>query len=174
MMNRFYDYLIRSLKMAASLSLVVSIALAAPSPCKAQVIPQTTGIFAVNPISRSGTITSSILTNKYVKGIFVALNWNNIEATEGIYTWTLIDSVLNQAAASGKLVTIGVMAGYNTPSWVYTDGAKSFKFLWDKPTTTPAICSVQSIPVPGTRSFWPSGKHSSGHWAHATARTRPS
>jgi len=134
--------------MVASLSLVVSIALAAPSPCKAQVIPQTTGIFAVNPISRSGTITSSILTNKYVKGIFVALNWNSIEATEGIYNWTLIDSVLEQAAASEKLVTIGVMAGYNIPSWVYTDGAKSFKFLWDKPTTTPAICSVQSIPVP--------------------------
>ena len=26
---------------------------------------------------------------------------------------------------------MAVMAGYKTPTWVYADGAQTFKFLWD-------------------------------------------
>lgn len=126
----------------------MSLALTVPSASRAEVIPQTTGVFAVNPVSSTGVISSSILTDKYVRGIFVALYWKNLETKEGVYTWTEIDKILTQAAANGKVVTLGVMAGVNTPSWVYTDGAQSFKFLWDKPTKSPAICSVQSFPVP--------------------------
>jgi hypothetical protein len=145
--NRVFNHYSKSLKRLASLCLGISLSLAA-SFSHAQAIPETTGVFAVNPVSSSGVVQSSILTDKYVKGIFVSFNWNNLEAKENVYTWTVIDSILKQAAASGKVVTIAVMAGNNTPKWVYADGAQAFNFLWDKPTTSPAICSIQSIPVP--------------------------
>jgi hypothetical protein len=122
--------------------------LATPFACQAQTIPQTTGIFAINPIYPSGAIYSSILTDQYVKGIFATFGWNSIEATEGVYNWTLIDGVLSQAASNGKLVTLGVTAGWETPSWVYADGAQSFNFLWASASFGPALCSVQSIPIP--------------------------
>jgi len=148
MRNRVFNWCSKSLRVFTLLCLGTSLSLATPSPSHAQVIPQTTGVFAVNPLSSSGVIISSILTDKYVKGIFVSFDWNNLETKENVYTWTVIDSVLKQAAASGKVVTMAVMAGYKTPTWVYADGAQTFKFLWDRPTTSPAVCSVQSIPLP--------------------------
>jgi hypothetical protein len=146
--NRVFNHCSKSLKRLAALCLGISLSLVAPSFSHAQTIPQTTGVFAVNPVSPTGVVQSAILTDQYVKGIFVSFNWNNLETQENVYTWTVIDSVLKQAAASGKVVTLAVMAGNNTPTWVYTDGAQTFKFLWDRPTTSPAVCSVQSIPVP--------------------------
>jgi hypothetical protein len=148
MRKRVFNRYSKSLKAFILLCLGTSLFLATPSSSHAQVIPQTTGVFAVNPVSSSGVVQSSILTDKYVKGIFVSFDWNNLETKENVYTWTAIDSVLKQAAARGKVVTMAVMAGYETPTWVYADGAQTFKFLWDRPTTSPAVCSVQSLPVP--------------------------
>jgi hypothetical protein len=125
---------------------------------RAQAIPQTTGIFSINPgasasLSSTGTISPSILARPYVKGILVRFGWSDIEATEGVYNWSVIDGLLSLAAASGKQITLGVMAGYMTPSWVYADGAQPFNFVWDVPTFGPALCSVQSIPIPWDPMF---------------------
>ena len=100
--NRVFNWCSKSLRVFTLLCLGTSLSLATPSPSRAQVIPQTTGVFAVNPLSSSGVVISSILTDKYVKGIFVSFDWNNLETKENVYTWTAIDSVLKQAAASGK------------------------------------------------------------------------
>lgn len=120
---------------------------------RAQAIPQMTGIFSINPgasasLSSTSTISPSILAAPYVKGILVRFGWSDIETAEGVYDWSVIDGLLSQAAASGKQITLGVMAGYMTPSWVYADGAQPFNFVWDAPTFGPPLCSVQSIPIP--------------------------
>ncbi len=123
------------------------------SPSMAQTIAQTTGIFAINPLSARGKVSTAILTDQYVKGLFVTTGWSSIEAKEGVYDWSLFDGVLSQAAAYNKVVTIGVIAGYETPSWVYADGAQSFNFLWDNTGFGPSLCSVQSIPTPWDSVF---------------------
>jgi len=153
MPKRFCGRINNPTKILILLRVGVALSLLTPSLSRAQVIPQTTGIFAINPgasasLSSLSTISPSILADPYVKGILVRFGWNDIEATEGVYDWSVIDGLLSQAAANGKQITLGVMAGYLTPSWVYGDGAQPFKFLWDVPTFGPALCSVQSIPIP--------------------------
>jgi hypothetical protein len=135
----------------AMLGAALSLMLLRPSPSRAQIIPQTTGLFAINATGNFRSKTNaSMLTNPSIRGIFVSMNWNVLEATEGSYYWSSLDSMLSQAGAAGKQVTLGVMAGYETPSWVYADGAQSFQFLWDKTggASGAATCSVQSLPVP--------------------------
>ena len=104
---------------------------------RAQAIPQMTGIFSIDPgasasLSSTSTISPSILAAPYVKGILVRFGWSDIETAEGVYDWSVIDGLLSQAAASGQQITLGVMAGYLTPSWVYADGAQRFNFVWGR------------------------------------------
>jgi hypothetical protein len=130
---------------------LLALGLVTMTPVRAlpQTIPQTRGIFAVNPIvSASHTIAPAILTNLYVIGGFVTADWNLIEATEGNFNWRYFDTIISQAAANGMVVTLGVTAGNTTPPWVYADGAQAFNFLWDRATPSPPICSLQSIPIP--------------------------
>ena len=56
--------------------------------------------------------------------------WKNIETTDGVYDWSLIDECLANAAASGKVVGISVGAGIGCPAWLFggdtfTDGTIS-------------------------------------------------
>lgn len=138
-------HVIRALSL---LNIGIFLSLLAPVPSRAQLVPQTRGVFAVVPPSSSSTINSAILTDPDLKGIFAMDAWSDIEGQEGVYDWTFFDSVLSQATANNKQVILGVGAGYQTPSWVYTDGAASFNFLWDLNSTQPATCSVQTTPIP--------------------------
>jgi hypothetical protein len=147
MVPRFHR---RAIKTAPLLALCagLSFVFAMPRPGWSQTITPTTGVFAINPVARSGAVAPVILRDKYVKGIFLSLDWNKLEAKEGVFTWNVIDRVLQQASKNGKVVTLGVRAGYTTPAWVYADGAQTFQFVWDQPSTSPAPCTVESIPVP--------------------------
>ncbi len=103
--------------------------------------PQVTvhGIFAINAVHlqtakgvSSYQIDSSILTDSLVDGISSRVFWSDVEPTEGNFVWATLDSLVTQAAAAGKVVTLRVMPGYSTPSWVYADGAQIFNFIWDQ------------------------------------------
>lgn len=151
MAKRLFNKKIKVIRGLAMLGAALLLPLLRPSSSRAQIIPQTTGIFAINATGNFRSKTNaSMLTDPSVKGIFVSMTWDVLEATEGSYYWSSLDSMLSQAGAAGKQVTLGIMAGYETPSWVYADGAQSFKFLWDKSAgaSGAATCSVQSIPIP--------------------------
>jgi hypothetical protein len=77
-------------------------------------------------------IDSSMLSNSLVDGISIRVFWSDVEPTDGTFAWTTLDSLIAQAAAAHKLVTIRVMPGFGTPSWVYSAGAQSFNFVWDQ------------------------------------------
>lgn len=63
-----------------------------------------------------------------VVGISWRFPWATIEPAEGRHKWEPIDQALDGARRSGKKVMIRVVAGINTPDWVYGAGAKPFDF----------------------------------------------
>ncbi len=126
-------------------SVLCAFNLASVSAAHAQTISAMRGLYSA---FASSSQMPSILTDPNVDGVFLAQTWSSLEPQEGVYYWTRLDSLFSEAAAYGKKVSLGVQAGYQTPSWVYADGAQAFSFVWDKNTTSPAICSRQNIPIP--------------------------
>jgi hypothetical protein len=90
---------------------------------------------------------TQVLNNADVDGIAVKVAWNVVEAADGVYTWNEVDSVVGQVAAVGKKVTLDVVAGFETPAWIFSEGAQGFNFVWDVPWG-PSECSIVTIPVP--------------------------
>jgi len=115
-------------------------------PGNAQTLLPLRGVFAINAVQR-GKVNPTILNNTNVDGIVLLYNWSDVEPREGTFNWTTVDKQIAQIAAAGKKAEIAIVGGYETPSWVYADGAQQFRFVWDL-KWGPAPCSVQNIPVP--------------------------
>ena len=104
---------------------------------------------------QSGTqwyINSSVLTNRNVDGVALKVAWNATETSDGVYAWGPLDSMIAQAAAAGKTVTLNVVAGYLTPSWLFAEGAQGFNYVWAW-NWGPSVCSIVTIPVPWDPTF---------------------
>lgn len=105
------------------------------------------GIYVIDGVHRN-SIDKAVLNSSVIDGIVLSIPWNVIEPQEGNYFWTSIDNILAQAAAYGKKVSLVLGSGWQTPSWVYADGAGQLKFIWDHDSWGPPLCSVVSIPLP--------------------------
>lgn len=114
----------------------------------AQAVKSASGIYAVNAVSTKNVLDPLVASNPNVDGILLRPAWNGIETTEGVFNWRWLDGMIGLAAAAGKKVSIGIGAGMQTPTWVYTDGAQTFKFIWNQTGWGPPLCSVATIPVP--------------------------
>lgn len=64
--------------------------------------------------------------------VYNRFNWIDLEPTEGVYNWTILDHLFDTYVPYGMRVGIGIMAEntcdtrrYITPQWVFTDGAAS-------------------------------------------------
>jgi hypothetical protein len=92
----------------------------------------------------------SMLSNSNVDGFSLSqvLSWSDVEPSDGTFLWQTMDALIAQAAGAGKKVSIGILPGWKTPSWVYSEGAQSFNFIWDQTIWGPPLCSVATIPVP--------------------------
>lgn len=110
------------------------------------------GIFVVDGVHHNA-IDKTLLSSSDVDGVLLEVPWNVLEPLEGSFNWSLIDTVLSQAATYGKKVSLILGAGWQTPTWVYADGAKAYKFVWDSSNWGPAPCTPTSIPVPWDAVF---------------------
>jgi len=90
---------------------------------------------------------TQVLDDSNVDGIAVKVGWNVVETADGVYSWAELDSVIAQVAAVNKTVTLNVVAGFQTPSWLFAEGVQGFSFVWDEPWGPP-LCSIETIPVP--------------------------
>lgn len=106
------------------------------------------GIYVINAVTNKNTILAAVKADQNIDGIVYQVAWNAIEPSEGTFNWSSIDTVMAQAQAASMHVSLAVMPGYQTPTWVYSDGAQQFQFLWDIASWGPKLCSVQSLPVP--------------------------
>jgi hypothetical protein len=69
------------------------------------------------------------LNAAYVDGLSWRFGWQRIEPQEGQFSWSTIDQVLEVSSRAGKKVMLRVVAGINSPEWVYRAGAKPFEFI---------------------------------------------
>ncbi|HTY55469.1 MAG TPA: beta-galactosidase [Candidatus Binataceae bacterium] len=120
---------------------IISAETAAYRPVWAGSYPPVGGVYAL------GRFDEKVLASPYVDGLTLRFWWDKLEPSEGHFNWEPIDRDIARARSHGKKVSITVAAGYNTPAWVYTAGAKPFMFRWTK-IWGPPLCSEQRLPVP--------------------------
>jgi Beta-galactosidase len=54
-----------------------------------------------------------------ITGAAVRVSWSTIEPAQGTFSWTYLDTAVAKAQSSGKKVSISVIAGCESPQWVY-------------------------------------------------------
>src|SRR5215467_13069278 len=105
------------------------------SVAEATVPPIPKGIFCMPPAEPNG-FPNQILNDSRIVGLDIVDDWADVEATEGVYDWSTLDSQLAQAAASGKKVLFGIVSGgINIPDWLlanYPD-IQTFRFTDTNP-----------------------------------------
>jgi len=105
------------------------------SVAEATVPPIPKGIFCMPPAEPNG-FPDQILNDTRIVGLDIVDDWADVEATEGVYDWSTLDSQLAQAAASGKKVLFGIVSGgVNIPDWLlanYPD-IQTFSFIDNNP-----------------------------------------
>ncbi|MGI8890705.1 MAG: beta-galactosidase [Chthoniobacterales bacterium] len=66
-------------------------------------------------------------------GVSIRVGWATIEPTEGVFSWTYLDSEIGRATAAGKIVMLRISTQTGKPAWVTTaiknSGGKFFQFI---------------------------------------------
>lgn len=99
--------------------------------------PPTTGI-------GPGSVDPSVASKSYVKGILVRVSWEDLETTDNIYNWALIDSQITTAQNYGKKISLAIGGGPNSPAWLYAMGTQSISYT---------IPFSANIPIPWDTTF---------------------
>jgi len=68
------------------------------------------------------------LQDPLIYGLSWRFKWATVEPSEGRFNWELIDRAIEVSSQAGKKVMLRVVAGVNTPAWVYQSGAQPFVF----------------------------------------------
>lgn len=58
-----------------------------------------------------------------ISALHLRYKWAQLNPADGVYDFDDLNGVIDEARASGKLVTLNIMAGKYTPSWVFDAGA---------------------------------------------------
>jgi hypothetical protein len=112
------------------------------------------GVYAMGAISYgkflfpSGRVDPGVAANPNVTGVLLRYNWQDVEGADGVFDWSTIDNEVGLAAAAGKQASISVVAGFQSPSFVYAAGARPFSFMWDRGSFGPTACTLVQMPVP--------------------------
>jgi hypothetical protein len=64
----------------------------------------------------------------FVDGWLVRPGWDKVEPKPGTFDWTYIDNEIALAKRLKKKITLCILGGPQTPSWVYEAGAKDFSY----------------------------------------------
>jgi hypothetical protein len=68
------------------------------------------------------------LHDPLIYGLSWRFKWQAIESQDDRYQWELIDRALEVTRKGGKKLMLRVVAGINTPEWLYQAGGKAFPF----------------------------------------------
>jgi hypothetical protein len=97
-----------------------------------QTLPMPKGNWVVSAqhLIRSGDAFSpAILADTSIDGCFLMIAWWQVEPTQNTFDWTALDQNLTEISNAGKNICIGVLAGQQMPSWVFTNlGLTDLKF----------------------------------------------
>jgi hypothetical protein len=125
--------------------LVATAASAAVKPYPQGIIdlPGATSVYS--PI---GTLADHPWENPNVDGLRIRTGWDNTEPGDNVYNWVQIDECLANALASGKFIGLGVISGFDAPTWLlggvtFSDGSSTL----DVATLTSPTASFVSSDV---------------------------
>jgi len=99
------------------------------------------GLFAIldNDKLNDSAYVDSLLKDESINGLSCLIAWKELEASEDVYNWKVLDDLLAKCASSRKLLifrvsTCGIDTGVggknssDTPHWVFDSGAKSLPY----------------------------------------------
>ena len=76
-----------------------------------------------NPACVRGKVLDTTWSDPAVQGVFLRLDWKDLNTAYGVYNWTALDRELVSAVRHGKTVTVGVRVGGNSiPDWAFDTG----------------------------------------------------
>ncbi len=128
-----------------SLLLLLYPALLGCTAASRQVIVRPRGLYAMDPCFKNGTCPT---LPAFVDGVYVRVNWDQIQRSPTEYNWSRIDRALTSARAAQKRLQIGVWPGIASPHWLFSHaGAQYFPMRWNLPWG-PRKCSVVKTPLP--------------------------
>jgi|GEM_PF-1150552 len=94
--------------------------------------PAPKGVYCSCPPTTStvgfGSVDPTVASKPFVKGILVRIGWKDIEPTDNVYNWTLLDNQITAAQSYGKKISLAIGCGPNSPSWLYSLGTQSLSF----------------------------------------------
>lgn len=83
-----------------------------------------------------------------IAGISWKFRWSTLEPSPGTFDFTLVDQALAATQAAGKAAMIRVIAGVNSPSWVYDAGAQSIAFTASDLGNASYVTGPEMMPLP--------------------------
>ena len=86
--------------------------------------------------------------DSFIKGLDFLAQWCNLEPHPDVFNWAPLDTVFQEAQASGKFVILTLIPGFETPSWALAgvDGFTS-SFSYNTPDDTNAA-DARVLPLP--------------------------
>lgn len=94
--------------------------------------PAPKGVYCSCPPTTStvgpGSVDPTVASKPFVKGILVRIGWKDIEPTDNVYNWALLDNQITAAQSYGKKISLAIGGGPNSPSWLYSLGTQSLSF----------------------------------------------
>lgn len=132
--------------------------------CQAQsTTPELRGIYVyssnVSTISASYAKTvAKSLNVPGVDGLVLVIGWNAIEPAMGQYQWATLDQWMNLAISSGKKINLTLVAGVDTPSWLFMPapggaGATPLNFTVSPHGGATGVCDSETVAAPWDPAF---------------------
>ncbi|HYL98031.1 MAG TPA: beta-galactosidase [Blastocatellia bacterium] len=103
------------------------------------------------------TVTQSLSVTG-MDGIVLVIGWNSIEPALGQYQFGVLDQWMSQAISSGKKVDLAIVAGNDTPAWLFQQppngaGATPVNFTISPHSGATGQCDSETIAAPWDTAF---------------------
>ncbi|MFI4898842.1 MAG: beta-galactosidase [Phycisphaerales bacterium JB059] len=102
------------------------------------------GLYCSCPPTRPGSPEGSVLADvaelPFVDGVLVRINWADVQPSEGVFDFSLIDQQIARIETYGKKISLAIVGGPQSPPWLADAGAEMFQYEFNGMT--------QSIPIP--------------------------
>lgn len=89
---------------------------------------------------------STALAQDYIDGAAISIEWDALEPRENTYDWSAFDQIVSNSIQHGKKIALALVAGMDTPEWVYAGGVKRLRFTYNKSNRS-TVCTVISQPA---------------------------
>jgi hypothetical protein len=95
------------------------------------------------------------LTKDFVDGAVIVVQWSSLEPKPGVYDFSGLDEWIGKVAALHKVISLGVIAGSFTPTWLYSSpyNVPRNEFNYNRNPQSAPVCTVLVLPSPWDEHF---------------------